>query len=501
MPHPALAALPHQLPDLDWITEPSRVARLSQDHHWFSPVLRRELAGRQADSVVRPRTEDEIRRVVAACARAGAPLTLRGSGSNCRGHSVPLHGGLLMDLSGYASLCWVHGGTVRAQAGMRLCDLDRALVPHGQELRCLPSSYRSATVGGLFAGGSWGAGAITWGPPDAEGNVLGLRLMTVEPEPRVIELRAPEALALYHGCGTNGIVLELELALAPAQPWVEQVVCFPTLEAALHCGGALAHSPGIAKKEICLLGSALVPCLPHLAELVPAGHSALLLLVDEAGEPGLRQLVERHGGHCTLRQDAHAVRRGRPSLLESTWGHTTLHALKADRTLTHLQTVHDPSCYPQQVLALQQALGDELMPHLEFVRTAEGRISCRGLPLLRFRDEARLRQIEDLHRAHGVQVIEAHACSIGDGFSPTALATLRATQARHDPLGLLNPGKLRTRADGGPGGRGGLGGLGGLGGPGGTPAARAAAAAPAAPAAQPAPAAPPHEGAALHRAA
>ncbi len=38
-----------------------RVARLSQDFAWFSPVLTRQLKDKRADAVVRPRTEDEIR--------------------------------------------------------------------------------------------------------------------------------------------------------------------------------------------------------------------------------------------------------------------------------------------------------------------------------------------------------------------------------------------------------------------------------------------------------
>ena len=67
------SALPRALPQLDWITDPRRVARLSQDFAWFSPVLKRDLAGKRGDIAVRPRTEAEIRQVVAACASAGIP--------------------------------------------------------------------------------------------------------------------------------------------------------------------------------------------------------------------------------------------------------------------------------------------------------------------------------------------------------------------------------------------------------------------------------------------
>ncbi|MCC2635278.1 MAG: linked oxidase domain protein, partial [Ramlibacter sp.] len=38
--HP-IAQLHVALPDLDWVTETPRIARLSQDFSWFSPVLKR----------------------------------------------------------------------------------------------------------------------------------------------------------------------------------------------------------------------------------------------------------------------------------------------------------------------------------------------------------------------------------------------------------------------------------------------------------------------------
>ncbi|HWT19977.1 MAG TPA: FAD-binding oxidoreductase, partial [Variovorax sp.] len=70
-PVSAIEQLLLELPDLDWITDESRVTRLSSDFSWFSPVLVRQLKDKRADVVVRPRTEEEIRAVVCACARRG----------------------------------------------------------------------------------------------------------------------------------------------------------------------------------------------------------------------------------------------------------------------------------------------------------------------------------------------------------------------------------------------------------------------------------------------
>ena len=64
---------------IEWITD-NRVERLSQDFYWFSPVLKRQLEHLRAHAVARPKTEDEVRAVVAACAQQRVPITVRGSG-------------------------------------------------------------------------------------------------------------------------------------------------------------------------------------------------------------------------------------------------------------------------------------------------------------------------------------------------------------------------------------------------------------------------------------
>ena len=176
------------LPDLDWVTESPRIARLSQDFSWFSPVLKRQLAGKVADAVVRPRDEQEIRRLVSLCAKLRIPVTVRGTGTGNYGQSVPLHGGVVLDMSGCNRFLWALNGAARAQAGIRLADFEKETrAACGMELRCMPSTYRSATLGGLFGGGFGGVGSINYGPLAARGNVLGIKAITFEEEPQLIE--------------------------------------------------------------------------------------------------------------------------------------------------------------------------------------------------------------------------------------------------------------------------------------------------------------------------
>jgi FAD/FMN-containing dehydrogenase len=442
---PAVAQrLADELSDVDWITDPQRVARLSQDFAWFSPVLKRQLSDKRADIAVRPRSEDEIRRVVAACARDAVPITLRGSGTGNYGQSTPLHGGVVLDLSGYNGFGWVRDGVGRAQAGIRLADFDRQARPQGWELRWLPSTFRSATLGGLFGGGFGGAGSITYGPMAAVGNVLGVRVMTVEPEPQIVELRSPQAMLLHHVYGTNGIVLELEVALAPALPWVECIACFDTFDAAIEFSSALTSAPGIVKKEVCFFAAPVPDLMTTLAEFMPKGCHAVLLLIAQPSEPGMLEMLSTFGGRMTYRKTADEVKASNRTLLEYTWNHTTLVALKTDKTLTYIQSGFDPARHVAQAKALERLLGGEVLMHLEFLRTKEGACNCSGLQLIRYSTDERLDEIMQIHRDHGVMINNPHVYIIEDGKQNQLNPAVVDIKSRFDPQGLLNPGKLRS---------------------------------------------------------
>ena len=439
-------AIVASLPALEWITD-SRVERLSQDFYWFSPVLKRQLEGLRAHAVARPKTEAEIRAVVAACAQHGVPITARGSGTGNYGQCMPLHGGVILDLSAYNQLLWCQGGVARAQAGIRMMEMDKKTALDGWELRCVPSTVRSATLGGLYGGGFGGVGSINYGPLASTGNVLGVRAMSIEPEPRVVELRGPEALLLHHVYGTAGLVLELEVAMAPAHPWLEAIVCFDSFDAAIEFGDALASAPGLVKKSVTLLAAPipdlLLKAVPVLAGNMAAGAHAVFVLVAEFSEPGLQQLVTEFGGSVTLRKTAAEVKTSNRTIIEYTWNHTTLHAMKVDKGLTYIQSGMQAGKHVQQAKTMRALLGDEVLVHLEFIRTKEGAMNCSGLQLVRYRDDERLNQVMQIHRDNGVYIANPHVYIVEDGKQGQVNPDVVATKMRFDPAGLLNPGKLR----------------------------------------------------------
>ena len=100
-----------------------------------------------------------------------------------------------------------------------------------------PSTEATATIGGFIAGGSGGVGSCTWGALRDLGNIIRLRVVTMEAEPRVLEFTGEELHRVSHAYGTNGIITEIEMPLAPAYDWVEIFVTHRDFPEAAAFGG------------------------------------------------------------------------------------------------------------------------------------------------------------------------------------------------------------------------------------------------------------------------
>src|ERR1700680_4295761 len=188
-----LASLVADLGDISTVTDPKIVRRRSRDFFWYSPILNEQLDGKSADLIVAPRDEKDVIRTAAACARHRVPITVRAGGTGNYGQAVPLHGGVLLDITALASIEWTRPGRIRVGAGAKMNVMDAELQPSGWELRMHPSTKRTATIGGFVAGGSGGIGSVNYGGLREPGNILAARIVTIEEEPRIIELRGGAA--------------------------------------------------------------------------------------------------------------------------------------------------------------------------------------------------------------------------------------------------------------------------------------------------------------------
>ncbi len=427
-------------------TNPALVKQKSRDFYWYSPVLKRQLDHVTADIVVTPRNAVEVVETLAAAHALEIPVTPRGWGTGNYGQAMPIDGGVVLSLADMNTVSAVAPGRLRCGPGVILAEADRQTRAHSaQELRMHPSTYNTASIGGFIAGGSSGVGSITWGGLRDLGNILSVKVSTMEATPRLLQVRGADLPKVAHAYGTNGIITEVEMPLAAAYDWIDVIVGFDDFERAAWFGNELGEQDGILTKLVTPV-AAPVPQLYFLRHrrFVPAGKSIVLVMVAGHALDAFRVFC-RQFGRAEVLFDASCVpaedRESLPPNYELAWNHTTLRALRVDPAITYLQVLYP---FPDQLRLVREIharFGDEVMGHLEYTRF-NGKVTCFGLPLVRFTTEERLDEIIRIHEAMGAPIFNPHRYTLEEGGMKETDAAQLAFKREADPQGLLNPGKM-----------------------------------------------------------
>ncbi len=436
----ARAALAH----LEIDDNPVSVRAKSRDFFWYSPVLKARMEHLSGDFVVAPRSEAEVIEVLRVCYAHDVPVTTRGAGTGNYGQAMPMAGGCILHMKNMAAVKAVHPGRVIVEPGCLLKDLDAACRAHsGQEIRMFSSTWATATIGGFIAGGSGGVGSVRWGSLRDIGNIIRLRVVTMEPEPRVLEFRGEELARVSHAYGTNGIITEVEMPLAPAYDWIGLFVAFDRFEDAAAYALDIANEDGILIKlsavfEAPIAHDYFLRVKPH----VGAGDHLVALMVAPHAIDGFRTFTARRkAARVIYRSDESAWERDPGPVFEYGWNHTTLRALKVDPSITYLQVRYAYPDHMAKVARVRETFGAEVLQHLEVIRE-NGRAMFAGLPIVKFTDEARLDEIVRLHEELGCMIFNPHRFTLEEGGRQTVDARQLAFKREADPKGLLNPGKM-----------------------------------------------------------
>jgi hypothetical protein len=440
----SVTALKAALGHLEIDDNPVSVRAKSRDFFWYSPVLKARMDHLTADFVVAPRSEAEVIEVLRQAHAHEVPVTVRGAGTGNYGQAMPMRGGVILHMKNMAAVKEIHPGRVVVEPGCLIKDLDAATRAHsGQELRMHPSTYATATIGGFIGGGSGGIGSVTWGVLRDVGNILRLRVVTAEAEPQVHDFTGEELHRVSHAYGTNGIITEVEMPLAPSYDWVEIFVTHPDFATSIKIAGDLGHQDGILKKLISVYEAPTAKAYfqrvaPHVADT----DNLLGMMIAPQSMDGFLTFLARYPGATVIyRSDQTEWAKEPGPVFEYGWNHTTLRALKVDPAITYLQVLYAPGIYEEKIAAIRAAFPGELIQHLEGMRV-DGKMAFAGLTLVKFSTEARLDEVIRQHEAMGCFVFNPHRYTLEEGGRQSTDATQLAFKRQADPKGILNPGKM-----------------------------------------------------------
>ncbi|CAM9265375.1 unnamed protein product [Phaeothamnion confervicola] len=205
---------------------PADVANASRD--WWPLAMHWALAGdapQIAAAMCRPSTTEQVSMVLAACNAAGVPVTAAGGRSGVCGASVPVFGGVLLDVTAMAGLVTVDvtSGIAEVLPGTFGPDLEAELTAqHGVTVGHFPQSFDIATVGGWVA--CRGAGQYSTRYGKIEDIVVGLEVVMADGA--VVRTggwpagaSGPDLNHLFLGSeGTLGIITRVWLRVHPVAP-------------------------------------------------------------------------------------------------------------------------------------------------------------------------------------------------------------------------------------------------------------------------------------------
>jgi len=430
------------------ITNAQIVQRLSRDFYWYSPVLKKQLDDKTAELALQPINVEEIRRILACCYQRNVPVTARGAGTGNYGQAVPLHGGVVLDLVNMDRIeAITSDGVAICEPNVRLGAVETTARESGFELRCYPSTIVKAAVGGFLGGGSGGIGSVAHGGLRDFETVRAIEVVTMEAEPRVVLHEGQAVHDVLHAWGTNGIITRIWLALTPAVSWAQCSIAFDTFEQAFTFSEKIAYDPHWIKRLVTTFEWPIPSCFAPIINVTRPNKSLIFFMIAATQLAELQTAATAGGGEVTLAAE-YAGLRTTPLLSDYTWNHTTLWAIKQDAAFTYLQCGFSPTDARRQFATLKQHFGDEILFHIEFMKTVKpgtGAVIIPGsIPLVRFTTEERLNEMISLCRSIGVTVANPHVNNVEGGGRYREDNVQLLTKQKYDPRGLLNPGKMVT---------------------------------------------------------
>lgn len=414
-------------------------------------------------AVVRVRSTEEVRTVVASCYEHGVPVVARGAGTGLSGGANAVDGCIVLALEGMDRVLEVD--TVERYAvvgpGVVNDDLRAEVARHGLWYPPDPASSPWSTIGGNVATNAGGVCCVKYGV--TRDYVLELEVVTGTGEVVRLGRRTAKGVTGYDLAGlivgsegTLGIVTEVTVRLRPLPPPAVTVAGhFPSLVAA----GAAARdvaAAGITPAALELVDHHCLAAVDAWKNMGLSVDAEVVLLARLDDPPGVAEAVADRVVEC--------FRAAGASWADRSTDADEAEALFAARRLAYPAlerlgpVLTEDVCVPRHAVPDALAGIEQIARRHDVVIANIAHVGDGNLhPLIitpvgdtagRRRAQEAFEEILDLAISLGGTVTGEHGVGLlkregmGRELSPAVLAMQLSVKAALDPRGILNPGKV-----------------------------------------------------------
>jgi glycolate oxidase len=418
------------------------------------------------DYVIRPKSVDEVSRIVRLAYENNIPLTARGAGTGLAGGAVPVRGGIVMDMSGMNRILEIDIDNIQVvvEPGIIQDALNEALKPYDFFFPPNPGSSAMCTIGGMIAYNASGMRCVKYGT--TRNYVRDLEVVLADGEiihtgSKMLKSAAGYDLTqlIIGSEGTLGIVTKASLKIVPLPKTRKLVIA--SFENAEFAGKAVVKtfSNGIIPSACEILDRVTLLVLKRcdLKLVLPSEGDVLLFEVDGTESSALEaaeQIIET----CSSLALSIKLAESEKEMADS-WAARKLVGAAVSR-LDPLKTriyvgedVGVPIKRIPELLKRVQEISEEFnLPAMKYGHIGDGNLHIAlFIDVLNEDEWNRLNQVADLiHRTaielggtvsseHGIGAARAEYMKAQWG---PALEVMRAIKKALDPKGILNPGKL-----------------------------------------------------------
>jgi glycolate oxidase subunit GlcD len=418
------------------------------------------------DAVVFARTTEQISAIMRLANQEKVPVTVQGSGTATTGASLPVKGGILLDVHRMNNILEINKDDfyARVEPGVICMDLNKALAKHNLMFPPNPGSELIATIGGMMSTNSSGHRAVKYGT--ARDYVKALKVVLADGTIITTGSKTPKSSMGYDlnhvfasSEGTLGVITEITVKIQSVPEFnALALAIFNDLEAA---GKAVTDiiASGIQLTACEIMDKYSLKVVEKAIERDVSGIEAMLIIESDGVEETVKRDMERINEICKKHNVKEFTWTGDPEkaadIMEARGKLVpTLSRIKPGNRLVPIsEDLGIPPTKIPETIKRAQAIADKYNILLTtFGHIGDGNVHTTFVTDMRSRDEwERLRPAADELAELALEMGGTISAEHGSGLARApymekqlgpALEVMRAIKKALDPNNILNPGKM-----------------------------------------------------------